>query len=78
MVSPRVLADRVERYLRQHPYVTTLVISAVNVGRADLLADMLVELQRRRHLKHMRYDLRVFTPDVAIAGSWRGAGQPAA
>ena len=69
VVSPRVLADRVERYLRQHPYVTTLVISAVNVGRADLLADMLVELQRRRHLKRMRYDLRVFTPDVAVAGS---------
>ena len=69
VVSPRVLADRVERYLRQHPYVTTLVISAVNVGRAGLLADMLVELQRRRHLKQMRYDLRVFTPDVAIAGS---------
>ena len=69
VLSPRALADRVERYLRQHPYVTTLVISAVNVGHADLLADMLVELQRRKHLKHMRYDLRVFTPDIAIAGS---------
>lgn len=69
VISPRVLADRVERYVRQHPYVTTLVISAVNVGRADLLADTLVEVQRRRHLKHMRYDIRVFTPDVAIAGS---------
>lgn len=69
VVSPRVLADRVERYLRQHPYVTTLVISAVNVGRAELLADMLVELQRRKHLKRMRYDLRVFTPDVATAAS---------
>ena len=31
-VSAPVLADRVERYLRQHPYVSTLVISAVNAG----------------------------------------------
>jgi hypothetical protein len=69
VVAPRALADRVERYLRQHPYVTTLVISAVNFGHADLLADMLVELQRRRHLKRMRYDLRVFAPGVAIAES---------
>lgn len=69
VVSPRVLADRVERYLRQHPYVTTLVISAVNAGRADLLADMLVELQRRKHLRRMCYDLRVFAPDGTPAGN---------
>jgi len=69
VVSPRVLADRVERYVRQHPYVTTLVISAVNLGSADLLADMLVELQRRRHLKRMRYDIRAFAPDAAAARS---------
>ena len=49
-----MLADRVERYLRQHPYVSTLVISAVNAGRGDQLADMLVELQRRKHLQHVR------------------------
>ena len=60
LISPRILADRVERYLRQHPYVSTLVISAVNAGRADQIADMLVELQRRKHLRHMRYDARVF------------------
>lgn len=55
-----VLADRVERYLRQHPYVSTLVISAVNAGRGDQLADMLVELQRRKHLAHIKYDIRLF------------------
>ena len=68
-VSPRVLADRVERYLRQHPYVSTLVISAVNVGRGDQLADMLVERQRRKHLGHMCYDVRVFTASGAIVGA---------
>jgi hypothetical protein len=62
-VSARVLADRVERYLRQHPYVSTLVISAVNAGRGEQLADMLVELQRRKHLRHVKYDIRLFGYD---------------
>lgn len=57
------LADRVERYLRLHPYVGTLVISAVNPGRGEHLADMLIELQRRKGLKHISYDLRLFTAD---------------
>ena len=59
-VPAPVLADRVERYLRQHPYVSTLVISAVNAGRGDQLADMLVELQRRSHTAEVRYDIRLF------------------
>lgn len=62
LVPPRVLADRIDRYLRQHPYISTLVISAVNPGLGDQLADTLVELQRRRHLQHLRYDIRVFAP----------------
>ena len=75
-IPPRVLADRVERYLRQHPYVSTLVISAVNAGRGDQLADMLVELQRRKQLQHVKYDIRLFAFDGAVAASGRGAGQP--
>ena len=62
-VSARALADRVERYLRQHPYVSTLVISAVNAGLGDQLADMLVELQGRKHLQHVNYDIRLFAVD---------------
>ena len=76
LISPRVLADRVERYLRQHPYVSTLVISAVNAGRGDQLADMLVELQRRKHLQHIKYDIRLFAVRRRGRGRGRGAGQP--
>jgi hypothetical protein len=68
-VSGRVLADRVERYLRQHPYVSTLVISAVNPGRAEHLADMLVELQGRKGLKHVNYDIRLFAAIPQGAGT---------
>ncbi|MDR7303499.1 methylation-associated defense system ATP-binding protein MAD8 [Haloactinomyces albus] len=69
-VSGQALADRVERYLRAHPYVTTLTIAAVNPGRAEALADMLVQLQRRAEFSDLRYDLRLFfrDPDVPDAG----------
>lgn len=73
VVPPRVLADRVERYLRQHPYVSTLVISAFNPGRAEQLADMLVELQRRKQLRHVNYDIRIFAP--AFDGTGVRAGE---
>ena len=71
-VPPRVLADRVERYLRLHPYVSTLVISAVNPGRGEQLAEMLVELQRRKHLQHVNYDIRIFVPDFDGANTQAG------
>ena len=68
-IATPVLADRVERYLRQHPYVSTLVISAVNAGRGDQLADILVELQRRRQLADVRYDIRLFAMDGTATSS---------
>lgn len=68
-ISPRVLADRVERYLRQHPYVSTLIISAVNAGRGDQLADMLVDLQRRKQLQSVKYDIRLFAFDRALTAT---------
>ena len=45
-ITGAYLASRVERYLVQHPYVQTLVINAFNAGRASVLADMLLELQK--------------------------------
>lgn len=70
-VSGYALANRVERYLRAHPYVTTLTIAAVNPGRAEVLADMLVRLQRTAEFADLHYDLRLFfqDPHVPDAGS---------
>ena len=80
-VTPAQLADRLERYVRMHPYVGTLVICAVNAGRAELVADTLIALQRRPDLRHLTYDIRVFAtylhqPDTGqaladlLAGQW--------
>ncbi|MGW7277012.1 methylation-associated defense system ATP-binding protein MAD8 [Streptomyces sp. NPDC054844] len=65
------LADRVERYIRLHPYADCLIINAVGAGRGELLAGMLVALQERRHLSHLRYTVRLFTP--APDDPWAGA-----
>ncbi|QKG25570.1 hypothetical protein ACTIVE_7222 [Actinomadura verrucosospora] len=67
-VSGRLLADRVERYLRLHPYISSLIISVVNPGRAEQLADMLIELQGRPGLRELTYDLRLFTDEPESPG----------
>ncbi|MFJ7168133.1 ATP-binding protein [Streptomyces globosus] len=65
MVTGADLADRVERYVRLHPYADSLVINALGAGRGDLLTAMLTELQSRRHLAHLRYTIRLFADNPA-------------
>lgn len=62
------LADRVRRYVVQHPYVHTLTINCFNAGRGRLLADMLLELQKEHDLRDMRYNLRLFVTDPDAPG----------
>src|SRR5207247_2734386 len=62
-ITGAYLASRVERYLIQHPYVQTLVINAFNAGRASVLEDMLLELQKRPAFADLSYDLRLFVPE---------------
>ncbi|MFD3451721.1 hypothetical protein ACFWVC_06030 [Streptomyces sp. NPDC058691] len=54
------LADRMERYVRLHPYADNLVVNALGAGRGDLLAATLTELQSRKHLAHLRFTVRLF------------------
>lgn len=69
-LSGAQLADRVERYVRLHPYVRTLVMNVVNAGRAEILVDMLLELQRRDVTRSLNFDLRlcVSDPEAPEAG----------
>lgn len=57
------LASRVQRYLVQHPYVKTLTINAFNPGRAAVLAEVLLALQKMPEFIDLRYDVRLFVPD---------------
>ncbi|QDU76841.1 AAA-like domain protein [Bremerella volcania] len=67
-VTGKFLADRVQRYLVQHPYVRSLSINAFNPGRGRVLADMLLELQGIEALHGMKYDIRLFVPDANEPG----------
>jgi DNA helicase HerA-like ATPase len=62
-VPPTMLADKLEAFLRQHPYTPALVINVINPGDAALIVDALVELERRRsdELPPVRYVVRLFT-----------------
>jgi DNA phosphorothioation-dependent restriction protein DptH len=62
-ITKEILADRIERYLAQHPYIKTLTINAFNPGRATILAETLVLLQRQETFKNLRYDIRLFVPN---------------
>ncbi|MFI6004783.1 hypothetical protein ACIA98_30985 [Streptomyces sp. NPDC051366] len=62
-LSGMALADRIERYVRLHPYVRTLVMNVVNAGRAEIVADALLELQRRDATRELAYDIRLCVTD---------------
>lgn len=63
LIDGAYLALRVRRYLLQHPYVRTLIVNAFNPGRAGVLGDMLLELQKEPAFGDLRYDIRLFVPD---------------
>jgi len=57
-----MVAEKLEAFTRQHPYVDALVVNVINPGDAALLVDALIELERRLGGgASMRYELRLFT-----------------
>ncbi|NTX13535.1 ATP-binding protein [Myxococcus sp. CA056] len=68
LIDGAYLSSRVRRYLVQHPYVRTLIINAFNPGRAGVLGDMLLKLQKEPAFADLRYDLRLFVPDPDAPG----------
>jgi DNA phosphorothioation-dependent restriction protein DptH len=68
LIDGAYLASRVRRYLVQHPYVRTLTVNAFNPGRAGVLCDMLLELQKEPAFANLRYDIRLFVPDPDAPG----------
>jgi DNA phosphorothioation-dependent restriction protein DptH len=69
-ISGKVIADKLERYLSQHPYVRELSLNIFNPGAGSLIAEALISLQQKREHADLRYDIRLFTsdPDSPILG----------
>ncbi|XOD92414.1 ATP-binding protein [Klebsiella variicola] len=69
-ISGKVIADKIERYLSQHPYVRELSLNIFNPGAGTLIAEALIALQQKREYADLRYDIRLFTfePDSPVLG----------
>jgi DNA phosphorothioation-dependent restriction protein DptH len=69
-ISGKVIADKIERYLSQHPYVRELSLNVFNAGAGSVIADALLSLQQKREHVDLRYDIRLFTsdPDSPVLG----------
>ena len=61
-VTPRQIADKMERYLCHHPYVSTLKINVVNPGDAQLLLEAIKQLMERELYRKLNFDLKFFAP----------------
>jgi len=62
-ISGGVIADKIERYLSQHPYVRELSLNVFNPGAGTVLAEALLALQERREYEDLRYNIRLFASD---------------
>ena len=63
------LAQKIQRYLVQHPYVQTLKINAFNPGDAALLVDAILKIEKERlkaRFPGLRYELRLFTQGTLL------------
>lgn len=67
-ITGELIANRIERYLVQHPYISTLTINLFNPGQATLLAKAITLLQERSELKNLRYEIRLFVADPEAFG----------
>jgi len=69
-ISGKVIADKIERYLSQHPYVRELSLNIFNPGAGSVIAEALLSLQQKHEHADLRYDIRLFSsdPDSPVLG----------
>ena len=69
-ISGTLLADKIERYLAQHPYVRELALNVFNPGSGVIIGEALVALQENTNYSDLRYDIRLFSadPDSPVLG----------
>lgn len=69
-VAPNQIADRIWRYLRQHPYIKTLKLNVLNPGDGMLFLNTIRELQKMDNFKDLRYDITFYgTMGYELMGS---------
>lgn len=59
-ITPMQLADKVWRYLKHHPYVSTLRLNVINPGDGQLILNTIREIQKTGQFDDLNYDLAFF------------------
>lgn len=60
VITPAQIADRIWRYLKHHPYVSTLRLNVINPGDGLLVLNAIREIQKREDFKYLNYDVAFF------------------
>ena len=61
-VTPRQIADKMERYLCHHPYVQALKLNVVNPGDGGLILEAVKLLLVKDVYKGLNFDIKFFAP----------------
>lgn len=59
-IAPMQLADKVWRYLKHHPYVSTLRLNVINPGDAQLILNTIREIQKSGQFDDLNYDIAFY------------------
>lgn len=60
VITAAQVADRIWRYLKHHPYVSTLRLNIINPGDGLLVLNAIREIQRNDEFKHLNYDVAFY------------------
>lgn len=61
-VTPKQIADKLERYLCHHPYVRTLKMNVINPGDGMLLLEAIKQLLNKDTYSELNFDIKFFSP----------------
>lgn len=64
-VTPRQIADKIERYLCHHPYVQSLKVNVINPGDGALLLEAIKNLLGNPLYENLNFDVKFFAPKDA-------------
>lgn len=59
-ITPMQLADKIWRYLKHHPYVSTLRLNVINPGDGQLILNAIREIQKSGQFDDLNYDIAFF------------------
>lgn len=59
-ITPAHIKDRIWRYLKHHPYVSTLKMNVINPGDGYLILNTIRELQKDDQFKYLKYDITFY------------------